>query len=142
MYLICHKDSPYYDSMPCELLQPEDEIFILWGQDIQEWHDRYWSPERYHRMTVNTGSMLQHYLEQPGRWAVAPMSVVHAISHNPNLTFHTFREPPSPRICYMLTNRYLNAIQRAVIEAFQQELSQYVEANTDICSFEEWMLKT
>ncbi len=105
MYLICHKDSLYYDGIKCSELDPENEIFLRWGIDYQQWHDRHFNPEKYTLLNVNTGSMLQHYLHVLGRWAIAPMSVVRAISHRTNLTFHTLAEPPTPRICYMLINR-------------------------------------
>ena len=141
MYLICHKDSPYHNEMPCEELRPEEEVYLRWGQDFQEWHDLHWYPERYSLITVNTGSMLQHYLDRPGRWAVAPMSVVHAVSHKTDLTYYTLREPPTPRICYMLTNRYPNERRRAFIQVFEQELETFIAGSGDICSFESWMLK-
>ena len=69
------------------------------------------------------------------------MSVIHALSHNPDLTYYTLQEPPSPRICYMLTNRYPNARRQASVQVFQQELFSFIEKSKDICSFEAWMLK-
>lgn len=140
MYLLCHRESPYHNDMPCEELRPEDEIFIRWGQDIQEWHDMHWSPDRYHLLTVNTGSMLQHYLNKPGRWAVAPISVIHALHADAELVHYTFKDPPNPRICYMLTNRYPNARQSAVIKEFESDLLQFITDTPHICEFEEWML--
>jgi len=140
MYLICHKDSPYYDGIKCSELEPEKEIFLRWGIDYQQWHDRHFNPEKYTLLNVNTGSMLQHYLNIPGRWAVAPMSVVRAISHRTNLTFHTLAEPPTPRICYMLINRYSTVRRREAIDIFRDELEDFIEQSRDICSFEDWML--
>lgn len=140
MYLICHKDSPYYDGIKCSELEPENEIFLRWGIDYQQWHDRYFNPERYSLVSVNTGSMLQHYLKVPGRWAIAPMSVVRAISHRSNLTFHTLAEPPTPRICYMLINRYPTARRLEAVNVFKAELEEFIINSQDICSFEEWML--
>ena len=141
MYLICRKDSGYYDGMPCSELQPENEIYLHWGLDFQQWHNRFFPPERYPLVSVNTGSMLQHYLDA-GRWAVAPMSVVRAISHRENLTYCTLSEPPSPRICYMLTNRYPAQRQKPAISTFIHELEEYIDSNPDICTFESWMLET
>lgn len=141
MYLICHKDSPYYDGINCSELEPENEIFLRWGIDYQQWHDRHFSPERYPLISVNTGSMLQHYLDSPGRWAIAPMSVVRAISHNTNLKFCTLAEPPAPRICYMLTNRYPTQRSLEVIRIFVNELEEFIADNQDICTFESWMLE-
>ena len=140
MYLICHKDSNYHDKMTCSELDPENEIFLRWGIDYQQWHDLHFSPQRYCLVNVNTGSMLQHYLASPGRWAVAPMSVVRAISHRTNLKYYTLAEPPAPRICYMLTNRFPTERRKAAIKIFESELESFIAGNQDICKFESWML--
>ena len=141
MYLICRKDSPYYDGISPEELQPENEVYLQWGLDFQQWHNRFFPPNRYPLLSVNTGSMLQHYLDAPMRWAVAPRSVVRAIAHRENLTCCTLSEPPAPRICYMLTNRYPNARRLEAVRTFTSELEEFIAGNSDICRFEEWMLK-
>lgn len=142
MYLICHKDSPYENGISCADLNNSHEIFLNWGTDYQQWHNRHWSPEAYPLIQVNTGSMLQRYLDQPGRWGIAPMSVVHgAIQSNPNLTFYSLKEPPAPRICYEIKNRYVKISQRDAIETMEAELQNYIEKDSSICSFESWMLK-
>ena len=141
MYLICHKDSNYHDDISCSELEPENEIFLRWGIDYQQWHDQHFSPQRYCLVNVNTGSMLQHYLDSPGRWAVAPMSVVRAISHRTNLKYYTLAEPPAPRICYMLTNRFPTERRKAAIRVFESELEAFIAGNPDICTFESWMLQ-
>ncbi|MBQ7221120.1 MAG: LysR family transcriptional regulator [Synergistaceae bacterium] len=141
MYLICRKDSPYYDGISPEELAPEHEIYLHWGLDFQQWHNRFFSPDRYPVVSVNTGSMLQHYLDAPMRWAVAPLSVVRAIAHRTNLTYHTLSEPPAPRICYMLTNRYPNSRRLEAINTFTSELEEFIISNPDICEFQSWMLE-
>ena len=140
MYLICHKDSNYHDNISPEELNPELEIYLHWGLDYQQWHNSHFNPEKYPLISVNTGSMLQHYLDFPGRWAVAPMSVVRAISHKTNLCYYTLNKPPAPRICYMLTNRYPNKRRIEAMKIFEAELEKFINSNPDICTFESWML--
>ena len=140
MYLICRKDSPYYDGIAPAELEPENEIYLHWGLDFQQWHNRFFPPERYPLVSVNTGSMLQHYLDAPLRWAVAPVSVVKAIAHRTNLTYHTLSEPPAPRICYMLTNRYPNTRRVGAVSVFTAKLEEFITSSPDICEFESWML--
>lgn len=141
MYLICHKDSGYHDNMKCESLNPEEEIYLQWGQDYKQWHNYNWSPERYPLITVNTGSMLQRYLNKPGRWAVAPKTVINAaICSNPNLTYYTLNTPPTPRICYEVRNRYSGVVHNAAIETLENELDRFIRENEHICAFEPWML--
>ena len=141
MYLICHKDSDYYDGINPSELEPENEIYLHWGLDFQQWHNRFFPPERYPLVSVNTGSMIQHYIDAPMRWAIAPMSVVRAVSHRTNLKYCTLSEPPAPRICYMLTNRYPNARRVEAVRVFVSELEEFIAANPDVCTFESWMLE-
>ena len=141
MYLVCRKDCPYHDGIDPAELEPENEVYLHWGLDFQQWHNRFFPPNRYPVVSVNTGSMLQHYLDAPMRWAVAPRSVVQAIAHRENLTYCTLSEPPAPRICYMLTNRYPNSRRLEAISTFTAELEDFISSNQDICTFEEWMLK-
>lgn len=140
MYLVCHKDSSYGADIACADLDPALEVHLRWGQDYQRWHDRHWSPEHYSAITVNTGSTLQRFLDEPGRWAVAPMSVIHEMSHDSNIVYYALKEPPPPRICWMLTNRYQNARRREIMELFEAEMFSFIEKSMDICSFEDWML--
>ena len=84
--------------------------------------------------------MLQHYLEKPDRWAIAPMSVIQSISPLKNLVWYSIYDGPPPRICYQLTNRYSKASCLASIETFTGELEEFIEKSTGICRFEDWML--
>lgn len=68
------------------------------------------------------------------------MSVVRAVSHRSSLRYCTLSEPPAPRICYMLSNRYPNKRRLEVMKLFVSELEGFIAGNPDICTFEEWML--
>lgn len=141
MYLICHKDSNYHDKIHPDQLKPEDEVFLRWGTDIQHWHDRHWATDRYNLVTVNTGSMLQYYLKTPGRWAIAPMSVVQAITKtNSDITYYSMEDAPPPRICYQLSHRYPKSTQINAIRIFEEEMKDYIAKAPSICAFEPWML--
>ncbi len=141
MYLICDKDSPYHDDIDCEELKTENEISLNWGLDHQAWHDLHFSPADHPAMTVNTGSMLQRYVGGDC-WGIAPMSVIQgAIRSNPNLTYHTLKNPPPPRICYEIQNQYPNMNHREPIKEFDKQLESFISRDQSICSFESWMLK-
>lgn len=141
MYLICHIDSDYRNNIHPDELRPEDEIFLPWGQDIQHWHDQHWDSDRYPLITVNTGSMLQYYLQTPGRWAVAPLSVVQAICKaNPDITYYTLQKAPPPRICYQLVHRHPKSSQTNAIHIFEKELQEFISHSSSIDTFEPWML--
>lgn len=139
MYLMCHKDSRYRDGISCSELNVADEIYLNWGPDYQRWHDARWSPSSLPLITVNTGSMLQNYLNIPGRWAVAPMSVISALRDRENIRFCRIKDGPAPRICYMLKNRYPNYNRADTIREFEEELEQFISEEESICTYEEWM---
>ncbi len=139
MYLMCHKDSPYHEDIRCEELSAGDEIYLNWGPDYQRWHDSHWSPSEMPLITVNTGSMLQHYLHVPGRWAVAPRSVINAIHDTENITCCRIADGPPPRICYKLKNRYPNINRIDAIRKFEEELERCITEEDSICTYEEWM---
>lgn len=138
MYLVCHKDSSYQDHISPTKLQPEDEIFLPWGQDIQFWHDEHWDSDRPHLITVNTGSMLQYYLQTPNRWAIAPLSVVEALCKtNPELTYYQLEDAPPPRICYQLTHRHPKTHQLNVIHTFEEELREFILQTPSLSAIDE-----
>ena len=141
MYLICDKSAPYHAEMDCKALKTADEIFLNWGLDYQAWHDLHFSPADHPAMIVNTGSMLQRYIEGDC-WGIAPMSVIRgAMRSNPNLTYYTLKTPPPPRICYEVRNLYPNINHTEPMERFEQELDDFISLDENICSFESWMLK-
>lgn len=142
MYLISRSDSGYYDGITCSELDVSKEIFLNWGPDYQRWHDAHWSPSAYPLITVNTGSMLQHYLHVPGRWAVASLSVIRAIKNTENIGWYKIQDGPAPRICYKIRNRYPHAGRLDSIACFEQELKEYISREESICTYEEWMRDT
>ena len=127
--------------MDCTELSTENEVFLRWGQDYQQWHDRFWSPDRQPTVTVNTGSTLQQFLNKPERWAIAPMSIIHQLSHKSDLTYYKLKTPPPPRICYEIRDRNPTLGQQKAIDIFHRELEEYIDSNPDICTFEDWMLR-
>lgn len=140
MYMVTHKESPYSEGISCTDLPQDQEIFLNWGPDYNLWHIRHWPAERYPLMTVNTGNILQHYLHTPGRWAIAPMSVIQAIQGD-DLVFYRLKESPPPRICYQITSRYPNFAHVQAIEQFNKAMEDFIKEDGSICLFEEWMLE-
>lgn len=139
MYLVCQKDSDYHELIDCRELPAEQEIYLNWGADYLQWHMQYWPEDRYPLITVNTGNMLQHYLHEKNRWAIAPMSAIQAIRGD-DLVCYRLKDSPPPRICYELVSRYPNFSHAAAIQSFDAELDKYIKSNDSVCTFEEWML--
>ncbi len=141
MYVIAHKDSGFHDDMECGELDRSQEVFLRWGDDYEIWHNRHFNPNSFPLITVNTGSMLQHYLHEAGRWAIAPMSVIKAISYRTDLKHYTLKNSPPPRICYQVTNISPSITSVYAIREFEKELQDFIDHENAICRFEDWMIK-
>lgn len=108
--------------------------------DYKSWHDLHFSPACLSALSVNTGSMLQRYIEDDS-WRIAPMLVINgAMRSNPNLTYYNLTTPPPPRICYTIKNLYPNTNNLKLIEEVEAELDKFIASDDNICSFESWML--
>ena len=142
MYLVCRRDNSYHEDIACNELDISNEVFLNWGPDYKRWHDAHWSPFQSPFITVNTGSMLQHYLDDPEHWAVAPKSVIQAIHKERDLVCHTIKDGPSPRICYKITHRYPVPTRASAIRQFEKEMQDFVLNDSSICIYEDWMSGT
>jgi len=127
MYLICRNNSPYHDDISPSQLSSNDEIFLRWGPDYQLWHDRFWDPSEPNMITVNTGSMIPHYLKDPKSWSIAPLSLIrYAQQSSSNLVFYSIKAPPPPRVCVQLIHRYPKESHKQTIAFFEERLKEYV----------------
>lgn len=134
MYLICHRDSPYYDGISPAELKSEDEVYLRWGYDYELWHDYYWPEEMDYLITVNTGVMLAHYLYVPNRWAIAPISVIAPFNQRYSLAVYQLSDPPPNRICYELTHRQPLPTNSSKITYFQKLLTDFIRHNPNVYS--------
>jgi len=136
MYLLCHKNSPYYNDYPNSQLNPCNEIFLRWGSDYQLWHDRFWDPALPNLIVVNTGAMIPHYFYNEEIWSIVPLSLIQFIMKQPdlwdnNFTYYSLKEPPPPRICYQLTHRYPKESCKGTIATFNMLLDEYINCRDD-----------
>ncbi|MGQ0286505.1 LysR family transcriptional regulator [Pasteurellaceae bacterium 22721_9_1] len=142
MYLICNKNSPYYDFIHPNELSVKNEIFLAWGPDFRQWHDAHWSPYEHPFITVNTGSLISRYLTKKEHWAIAPMSLVSFLRQYLDISCYRIQEPPTPRVCYQLTHRYAKPSYIETINQFEQSLQNFINSNDNICRFEPWMFES
>ncbi len=142
MYLVCNKDSKYYENYDPALLDPHKEVYLYWGHDFQQWHNRYINPDEHNFIHVNVGAMIQLYLQEKDSWGIAPMSVIEAIrlrNPNSNIVYYRLKDNPPPRICYEITHRNPNSYQKKIIQGFEKELDDFIHKNKYICKYESWM---
>ncbi len=140
MYLVCSKESQYCNDLRCADLDISQEVMLSWGPDFQQWHDEYFPPDQFGTIRVNTGDTLQRFLNTPGRWAIAPMSIIKTFQSTANMTYYKLHDDPPPRICYEITHRYPNPRRMHAMRIFAEELEEHIQKNAAICAFEPWMI--
>lgn len=127
MYLICHKDSRYYDGIEVSQLERRDEVHLNWNAEYLHWHHSKWDPEEKPFITVNTGSSLIEYLDIPDKWSIAPISLIKCFNHKIDLVYYTIKPAPPKNTCYMLSNRYPRESHVEGICLFLKQLDEYLD---------------
>lgn len=139
MYLVCHKNSPYYENISVNDLPTEEEIYLNWNDRYEAWHNLHLSSTKNAHVKVNMRSMLINYLTNTSRWAIAPISVINQFISNENIVYYTLKETPPPIICYELTNQYPTPNQINKINTITKLVEEYILKSHTICAFEDWM---
>lgn len=135
MVVLCHKGSVYHPGLHVQELPPELEIYLRWSDEYELWHDRWW-PAGKSLLTVGTGAQLPLYLDEPGRWAIAPASVYAALRNSEAITCYDLLEGPPPMFCYEIVHRYPKPSAEASIESFRQAVRAFIHDSDALCPFE------
>jgi len=129
MVLLCGRDTQLPEgAVSPKQLDPRKELYLPWSQDIQIWHDSWWSPSVRPFVYVDNVALLTIYLDEPGTWAFCPASVADAFAReNRAVTVRPLTEGPPNRICYMLTERMpRSAAAAAAVDLFRRELKRFL----------------
>lgn len=139
MYLVCRRDSPYYENISIIDLPAEDEVYLRWNDQYEIWHNFHLSNANNAHVKVNTGSMLINHITNSSRWAIAPVSVINQFISDERIVSYPLKETPPPIICYELTNQYPTPNQINKINKFTKLVEKYILKDESICAFEDWM---
>lgn len=107
-------------------LNPELEIYSRWSDDFEVWHDQLW-PGREYRLYVGTCSMTPFFLDEPGRWAIVPVSALHSMKETCDFTVHRLAEPYPAHKVYLLEQKNPNQSRREAVNQFRDSLIKYLE---------------
>lgn len=129
MVLLCGSDTDLPEgAVSPKQLDPRKELYLPWSQDIQIWHDSWWSPSVRPFVYVDNVALLTIYLDEPGTWAFCPASVADAFAREGRaVAVRPLKDGPPNRICYMLTERVpRSAAAAAAVDLFRRELKTYL----------------
>ena len=88
-------------------LDPAREIYSRWNDEFEIWHDQYW-PHRMYRIRVGTGSMISDYLDQEGRWTIAPVSCIQGLMNLAEFQYAELDIETPKRAMYLLEQKNIN----------------------------------
>lgn len=131
MKVICYDRPDLSETIRPEDLDPAKEIYSRWSDEYEIWHN-HWFPEKQYRIHMGTTSMTPHYMNQPGRWSIVPVSILNKISEDPRITSHTFTVQPPRRSIYLLTQKNIPENKEAVLRRFIREMLEYLQQDPKI----------
>lgn len=105
--LLCHRDNPYFEKKNLNLLDINREIYAIWSNEYELWHQRYF-PVDIHRVTIGTSGMLEDFISEKGSWSIVTEFIAdYLCKRNPDLVSMPFPEGfIQPRTTYLLYYRY------------------------------------
>ena len=133
MLLVFHPDGPYRDGTEASLLKPENEVFISWSSDYRKWHDLRWDIQHLPSISVSSVHSLMALLSSPGRWAIAPASVIRRMKRYAPLESRSLSDQPPDLVYFALKNRYSSLSRQRITDLFRSELDTYIARDPDMC---------
>lgn len=110
-------------------LDPKDEIAFYWESNYQIWHDQVINKGKRNSIEVDIFQLLSYFLEEPGKWAIVPVSVAKYLKQIQNITIHEIadkRKPPE-RVTYMVKHKDLSEAKELGVNMIREKILKYFE---------------
>lgn len=109
-------------------LDPADEIYVSWSQELDLWHKHWWNPQIPSLVQVDVAAMVPPYLDHPGSWAICPVSVARSFRQaGVPMVPLTLNQPIPKRTCYMLSSRTHGTTEPTAAALFRNALTAFLE---------------
>lgn len=131
MLVLCAKGSYPKGPVSPQQLDPDREIYAKWSEPFAIWHDQYWPGKRYH-MHVGTSGMLPDYLNEKGRWALAPVSTVRGTIVHMDFDYHLLTIDTPKRTFYQLEQKNPRQSRVKTINTFKKDLLAYLRQDPNL----------
>ena len=115
-------------------LDPEKEVTDIWETNYQIWHEQTISRGRRASREVDTYAMLAAFLRDPGRWAIAPVTVVNHLKEEQDVFVSEIadRRKPPERVTYIVRNKDMSEAKIHTLKIFAKRIHDYfVESGLD-----------
>lgn len=110
-------------------LDPAKEVYFGWETNYGIWHEQMLPNRNMRNVEVDTYRLFATMLEEPGRWGIAPYSVVRRMLQEQDVYVCELNERKTPpqRVTYMITHKNMSETKTRAIETFHDELMRYLE---------------
>ncbi|MFS0777019.1 LysR family transcriptional regulator [Neobacillus sp. 3P2-tot-E-2] len=127
--------------MDPEELNPNNQIFINWGEEYLNWHNKY-IPHHSTPKLITDSALLSFELLDNDSWLIAPYSVVNKLRKKISVHLLPFKESAPQRTLYMISNKSPLYSNRDAIKEFKILISNYmVEQERWQQEFKEGLIK-
>ena len=108
-------------------LDPANEIYFIWEANYQIWHDQVLAKAGVKPVTVDVFSLLAEFLKEPGKWTIAPLSVVRALEERQDVCVSEIgdRRQPPERVTYMITHKDMTESRAKAVAIFREQMMVY-----------------
>ena len=126
--LLCRKDSPYFDGISPQDLDPRYEIFFFWHAEFERWHNLTFGSDVPGMISLRTGgAMLFDMFNSAEVWSLTSASVadmIIQISEYDLIKYHVSPSPPAIPHYKILPTRYQQHPRGLAI--FEEALDQFI----------------
>ncbi|MEH7097231.1 LysR family transcriptional regulator [Neobacillus vireti] len=108
-------------------LNPNNQIFINWGEDYLNWHNKYIQHNSSPKLITDSALLSFEILDEDS-WFIAPYSVVNKLREKFPVHLLLFKELAPKRTIYMISNKNPLYSNRDAISEFKQLINHYMIA--------------
>lgn len=117
MAIVYFKNHPFDIDKAFDILDQNEEIFIKWSSDFQQWHNNFFAYRRK-KVTIGTAALLYNFLLSEENWSIVPESVAKDVcSLSQQLNYFVIEDAPT-RNLYSITHINLPKEKKEHIDLF------------------------
>lgn len=128
MFIVQNRDGALMkDKISVDELDPEREVAFMWETNYQVWHEQMISKGHRNYLEVDIYNLLQAFLEEKGRWAIAPLTVARQLLGEGNVHVCEIAGRPQPpqRVTYMIHHRDMSVSKKETLKIFVGTLQEH-----------------